>query len=302
MTSAHLCAFSVQLGVPFLKETPRAWRTIKAIKVRAIRAIRGIFFEERGMEYRRLGRTGLKVSAICLGTMQFGWSADEPTAHAVMSRAVELGCNFLDTADIYSRWVPNNPGGVSERMIGAWLKASSVRREDVIIATKARGRMGDGPNDEGLSRKRIFDAVEASLRRLQTDYIDLYQLHWPDEETPLEETLQALDDLVRAGKVRYLGCSNFPAWLLMKALVGERQTRLGALRQLAAPLQPGAPRRVRARIAAAVPGPGRRRDSLQPAGRRLFDGQISPRRAPAGFGAGRERAQPLHERMGFYGR
>lgn len=170
------------------------------------------------MEYRRLGRTGLKVSTICLGTMQFGWSADEPAAHAVMSRAVELGCNFLDTADIYSRWVPNNPGGVSEQMIGNWLKASSVRREDLIIATKARGRMGDGPNDEGLSRKRILDAVEASLRRLQTDYIDLYQLHWPDEETPLEETLQALDDLVRAGKVRYLGCSNFPAWLLMKAL------------------------------------------------------------------------------------
>jgi 1-deoxyxylulose-5-phosphate synthase len=170
------------------------------------------------MEYRRLGRTGLKVSTICLGTMQFGWSTDEPTAYAIMDRALALGCNFLDTADVYSRWVDGNDGGVSEEIIGRWLRQSGARRESVVLATKVRGRMGDGPNDEGLSRQHIFQAVEASLRRLQTDYIDLYQLHWPDEETPLEETLQALDDLVRAGKVRYLGCSNYPAWLLTKAL------------------------------------------------------------------------------------
>jgi aryl-alcohol dehydrogenase-like predicted oxidoreductase len=170
------------------------------------------------MEYRRLGRTGLKVSTICLGTMQFGWSTDEPDAHRIMSRAVELGCNFFDTADIYSRWVQGNPGGVSETHIGNWLASGTARREGVVIATKVRGRMGEGPNDEGLSRGHIMNAVEASLRRLQTDYIDLYQTHWPDDDTPLDETLGALDDLVQSGKVRYIGCSNYPGWLLTKAL------------------------------------------------------------------------------------
>ena len=170
------------------------------------------------MEYRRLGRTGLKLSTIGLGTMQFGWSADAATGHAIMSRAVELGCNFIDTADIYSRWVDGNDGGVSEQIIGDWLAAGGVRREDVVIATKVRGQMGDGPNDEGLSRLHIMASVENSLRRLQTDYIDLYQVHWPDHETPLDETLSALTDLVRSGKVRYIGCSNYPAWLLAKSL------------------------------------------------------------------------------------
>lgn len=170
------------------------------------------------MEYRRLGRAGLKVSTICLGTMQFGWTADEPTAYAVMDKALELGCNFLDTADIYSRWHPGNPGGVSEEIIGRWLKNRAVSRQQLILATKVRGQMGDGVNDQGLSRQHILNAAEASLRRLQTDYIDLYQVHWPDEETPLEETLDALTYLVRSGRVRYLGCSNYPAWLLMKSL------------------------------------------------------------------------------------
>ena len=170
------------------------------------------------MEFRRLGRTGLKVSTICLGTMQFGWSADAATGHAIMSRAIELGCNFIDTADIYSRWADGNDGGVSEQIIGDWLAAGSVRREDVVIATKVRGQMGDGPNDQGLSRLHIMNSVENSLRRLQIDYIDLYQVHWPDTETPLDETLAALTDLVRLGKVRYIGCSNYPAWLLAKSL------------------------------------------------------------------------------------
>ncbi len=170
------------------------------------------------MEYRRLGRTGLKVSTICLGSMQFGWTAVPETAHTIMNKAVELGINFIDTADIYSRWVDGNPGGVSEQIIGEWLNVSDIRREDIILATKVRGQMGDGPNDEGLSRQHIMNGLEASLRRLQTDYIDLYQVHWPDEETPLEETLTALNDLVRAGKVRYIGCSNYPAWLLAKSL------------------------------------------------------------------------------------
>ncbi len=170
------------------------------------------------MEYRRLGRTGLKVSTICLGTMQFGWSTDEPTAHRIMGRAVDLGVNFIDTADVYSRWAEGNPGGVSETHIGNWLAGGGVRRDQIIIATKVRGKMGDGPNDQGLSRAHIMNAVEASLRRLKTDYIDLYQTHSPDPETPLDETLRALDDLVRDGKVRYIGCSNYPAWLLTKSL------------------------------------------------------------------------------------
>lgn len=168
------------------------------------------------MEYRTLGRTGLKVSELCLGTMTFGWGADEESSHAMMDRAFEAGLNFLDTADIYSFWAEGNEGGVSERWIGNWLQNQD--RRQVIIATKVRGSMWDGPNGEGLSRHHIMHAVEDSLRRLQTDYIDLYQLHWPDHDTPLDETLRALDDLVRAGKVRCVGCSNYPAWLLMKSL------------------------------------------------------------------------------------
>jgi len=170
------------------------------------------------MKYRRLGRTGLKVSAICLGTMQFGWTADKESSYEVMDTAVELGCNFFDTADIYSRWAEGNDGGVSEQIIGSWLKERNIQRDQLVIATKVRGQRGDGPNDQGLSRHHILTEVENSLRRLQTDYIDLYQTHWFDTETPLEETLQALDDLVRAGKVRYIGCSNYPAWLLTKSL------------------------------------------------------------------------------------
>ena len=169
------------------------------------------------MNYRRLGRTGLKVSTICLGTMQFGWTTDEPTAHAILNRALELGINFIDTADVYSRWHPGNPGGVSETHIGNWL-AGGAPRDQIVLATKVRGKMGDGPNDQGLSRGHILNAVEASLRRLRTEYIDLYQTHFPDDETPLDETLRALDDLVRSGKVRTVGCSNYPAWLLAKAL------------------------------------------------------------------------------------
>ncbi|MBX3059020.1 MAG: aldo/keto reductase [Anaerolineae bacterium] len=170
------------------------------------------------MEFRRLGRTGLKVSAICLGTMQFGWTAVKEASFKVMDTAVAQGINFFDTADVYSNWAEGNPGGVSEQIIGEWLAARRIPRDQIIIATKVRGEMGSGPNDQGLSRHHILHAVEASLRRLQTDYIDLYQMHWYDEETPLDETLRALDDLVRAGKVRYVGCSNYPAWLLMKSL------------------------------------------------------------------------------------
>ncbi|MEJ5224405.1 MAG: aldo/keto reductase [Anaerolineales bacterium] len=170
------------------------------------------------MQYRILGRTGLKVSALCMGTMQFGWSADEALSHQILSAAYDAGLNFIDTADIYSRWVPGNPGGVSEEIIGRWMKSAGIPRDRLVIATKVRGRMGEGPNAEGLHRVHIMQAVEASLRRLQTDYIDLYQTHWPDNDTPIEETLRALDDLVKQGKVRYIGASNYAAWELMEAL------------------------------------------------------------------------------------
>ena len=169
------------------------------------------------MDYRRLGRTGLKVSELCLGTMQWGWTADEAASFAVMDAFYEAGGNFLDTADVYSRWAEGNPGGVSEQIIGRWMSARGNRHQ-VVLATKGRGRMWDGPNGEGLSRAHLIKACEDSLRRLDTDYIDLYQTHWVDEETPIDETLRALDDLVRAGKVRYIGCSNIPAWRLTQAL------------------------------------------------------------------------------------
>jgi len=170
------------------------------------------------LQYRRLGRSGLKVSALCLGTMTMGWTSGQEDSFAVLDAFVEAGGNFIDTADIYSAWAPGNPGGVAETWIGEWLSQRRLPRHQLVIATKVRGRMWDGPNGQGLSRAHIIKAAEDSLRRLQTDYIDLYQTHWPDDETPMEETLRALDDLVRQGKVRYLGASNHPAWLLVKAL------------------------------------------------------------------------------------
>lgn len=170
------------------------------------------------MEYRNLGKTGLKVSELCLGTMQFGWTADEDLSHRILDTAVDAGINFVDTADIYSNWVEGNPGGVAEQIIGKWMKKSSIPRDQLVIATKVRGKLGTGPNAEGLSRAHIFQAVEGSLRRLGTDYIDLYQSHWFDENTPIDETLSAYDDLVRSGKVRYIGASNYPAWRLTEAV------------------------------------------------------------------------------------
>ena len=161
------------------------------------------------MKIHRMGRTGLKVTEICLGTMTFGHQCDEKTSFAIMSRAADKGVQFIDTADVYP--VPPSPetAGRTETIVGNWLKG---QRDRYILATKCRIRVGHGPNDEGLSRRHILKAVEDSLRRLQTDYIDLYQPHSFDPETPLEETMGALNDLVRSGKVRYLGCSNFAAW------------------------------------------------------------------------------------------
>ncbi|MBN1993777.1 MAG: aldo/keto reductase [Anaerolineae bacterium] len=166
------------------------------------------------MEYRYLGRTGMKVSQLCLGAMTFGREADKKTSFRMMDRFVEAGGNFIDTADVYTR-------GVSEEIVGRWLKGKT--RDDFVIATKVRFPMGDGPNDLGLSRKHIMAGIESSLRRLGTDYIDLYQVHCWDPGSPLEETLSTLHTLVQRGKVRYLGASNYNGWQLQKAIDLSKQ-------------------------------------------------------------------------------
>jgi aryl-alcohol dehydrogenase (NADP+) len=168
------------------------------------------------MEYVNLGNTGLKVSRLCFGTMTYGtskwrdWIIDEDDARPFYQRALELGINFIDTADMYSL-------GVGEEVTGRALK-DFAKREEIVLATKVFGKMGEDPNSGGLSRKHIMDAIDASLRRLQTDYVDLYLIHRYDPATPIEETLEALDDVVRAGKVRYLGASSMYAWQFCQAL------------------------------------------------------------------------------------
>jgi len=162
------------------------------------------------MEYKRLGKSGLKVARICLGTMTYAREADEATSFQLMDRYLELGGNFIDTADGYS-------SGAAEEVVGRWLKQRG-NRQRIVLATKVYTTMGPGPNDGGLSRLHIQQGVEASLRRLQTDVIDLYQIHRWDPQCPIEETLEALNDLVRQGKVRYVGCSNLKGWHLAKFL------------------------------------------------------------------------------------
>jgi aryl-alcohol dehydrogenase-like predicted oxidoreductase len=169
------------------------------------------------MRIKQMGRTGLRVSEICLGTMTFGNQADQETSFAIMDVADKAGVTFIDTADVYPLGGDLTMVGRTEEIVGAWLKERGAR-ERIVLATKCRGAMGPGANDEGLSRKHIISACEASLRRLQTDYIDLYQAHQVDLTTPIDETLRAYDDLVRSGKVRYIGCSNYPAWQLADAL------------------------------------------------------------------------------------
>jgi aryl-alcohol dehydrogenase-like predicted oxidoreductase len=177
------------------------------------------------MNYRELADTGVFVSELCLGTMTFGgrgqiWEViggiDQPSVDALVSRALDAGINFIDTANVYA-------AGESETMLG---KALGSRRHEVVLATKVRGRTGPGPNQVGLSRLHILQAVEASLKRLDTDYIDLYQIHRFDLLTSIEDTLRTLDDLVHAGKVRYIGCSNLAAWQLMKALAVSHEQGL----------------------------------------------------------------------------
>jgi 1-deoxyxylulose-5-phosphate synthase len=179
------------------------------------------------MEYVNLGSTGLKVSRICLGTMTYGskqwreWVLEEGDSKPFYRRAIEAGINFFDTADMYSL-------GVSEEITGRALKEYAPSRDHVIIATKVFNPMGDGPNQRGLSRKHILHSIDESLRRLQTDYIDLYQIHRFDPATPIEETLEALDAVVRSGKALYIGASSMPAWRFLKML--ETSDRLGLAR------------------------------------------------------------------------
>ncbi len=168
------------------------------------------------MRYRRLGNTGLQVSAICLGAMSFGetteraWALDEDSSRAIIRRALDAGVNFIDTANVYN-------AGTSEEFVGRALR-EFAHRDDVVLATKVHGRMRPGPNGRGLSRKAILTEIDHSLRRLQVDYVDLYQIHRWDPEVPIEETLEALNDVVRAGKARYIGASSMHAWQFTKAL------------------------------------------------------------------------------------
>jgi len=169
------------------------------------------------MQYVNLGKTGMKVSRLCLGMMSYGsrqwrpWILEEKEAEPFIKRALEAGINFFDTADVYSQ-------GESERITGKLLKGFGVKRENVIVATKVNGEMSDDINDRGLSRKHILDSIDKSLQRLQMDYVDLYQIHRWDPETPIAETMEALNDVVRAGKARYIGASSMFAWQLLKAL------------------------------------------------------------------------------------
>jgi aryl-alcohol dehydrogenase-like predicted oxidoreductase len=163
----------------------------------------------------RLGRTGLTVSRLCLGTMTFGLQCDEATSHAILDRAAAGGITFLDTADVYPLGGTPETVGRTEEIVGRWLRG---RRQEVIVATKCAGATGRRPWDRGASRKHVLDAIGGSLRRLGTDYVDLYQIHHPDPATPIDETLRALDDVVRSGRARYAGCSNYPAWQVARAL------------------------------------------------------------------------------------
>ncbi len=175
------------------------------------------------MEYVRLGRTALKVSRLCLGTMNFGPLTSEADSFAIMDRALDAGIQFFDTANVYG-WKTGE--GVTEQIIGRWFAQGGGRRERVILATKVFGRMGEGPNDRGLSARHIVRACEGSLRRLQTDYIDLYQMHHVDREAPWEEVWEAMETLLRAGKILYVGSSNFAAWHIVQCNAVANQRNL----------------------------------------------------------------------------
>ena len=253
------------------------------------------------MKYVNLGRAGVKVSRICLGAMTYGdpawrpWILTEEQGRPFIKRALEQGINFFDTADMYSL-------GRSEEILGRAIR-DFARRDGVVIATKAYFPMSDDPNDRGLSRKHLLPAIDASLRRLGTDYVDLYQIHRYDPETPIEETLRALDDIVRSGKARYIGASSMSAWQFATRALSRRSPRLDALRLDAEPLQPRLPGGG-ARDAAAVPRGGHRRHSRGARSRAGFSRATAARRQ----GGNRPRADRRHcaqavlHRVGFQDR
>ena len=246
------------------------------------------------MEYVRLGSSGLKVSRLCLGCMSFGsgfdWMLPEEPSFAIVRKALDLGINFFDTADVYSL-------GESEQILGRALKHFGVRRDEVVVATKVFHPMGPGPNQRGLSRKHIFQAIDDSLQRLGMEYVDLYQIHRFDLETPIEETLDALTQLVRDGKVRYLGASSMAAYQFAKLLFRADQLRLAALRQHAEQLQPAVPRG-RARDDSAVPRGRYRTHPLQPHRRRPARRQPPQRLGPLTLADGSRPLQPQGGRGG----
>ena len=161
------------------------------------------------MQRRPLGQSGIDVSTLCLGTMTFGWTADEKVSFRIMSEALDRGITFFDTADIYSRWSSDSYGGKTEEIVGRWLAEDRSRRDRIVLATKVRGAMSDDPNDQGLSRRWIDTSIANSLTRLQTDRVDLYQSHWFDDAVKQDETLRAYEDLIKSGRVRAIGCSNY---------------------------------------------------------------------------------------------
>ncbi len=225
------------------------------------------------MRYTKLGPTGLDVSAVTLGCMSWGdaargghpWVLDEEAGRGIIKDALEAGINFFDTANVYS-------AGSSEEITGRALN-DFAQREDVVLATKVHGRMRPGPNGAGLSRKAILREIDASLARLGTDYVDLYQIHRWDDSTPIEETMEALHDVVKAGKARYIGASSMYAWQFAKAQHTADLGRLDPVRVDAEPLQPDLPRGG-ARDAAALRGPGRRRHPVEPARPRPADPRL----------------------------
>ena len=228
------------------------------------------------MQQRRMGRTGLKVSNICLGTMTFAGQADEATSRKILDQAFEQGVTFIDTADAYP--IPPEPetAGFTEEVIGGWLAAERGRRDGLVLATKCRMRVGHGPNDQGLSRRHILTACDASLRRLRTDHIDLYHAHSPDPETPIDETLARIR---RPGPFRQGSLRRLLELSRLAASPGaghQRPARTRPLRLPPAKVQHPPPRH-RDRTAPTVSRPGNRRRRLQPAGRRLSHGQAQGR-------------------------
>ena len=248
------------------------------------------------MLMRKLGRTGLKVSALCLGGNTFGWTTDQKASEAVLDAYVEAGGNFIDTADVYSRWAPGNKGGESETALGIWMTGAQEPRAPCSSPPRSAGRWGRARTTPASRASTSWRASRPRSGGCRPTTSTSTRPTGTISETPLEETLRAFDDLVRQGKVRYIGASNYQAWRLTRALWESDKRGYARYESLAAQVQPGLPRRVRARARAALPRAGRGRDPLLLARQRLPLGQVPPGRAAAQDRARRRRAEELHER------